>query len=129
MGIWGSAVVAVIALGIGHMAPLSPLKYRGDPEREVNITFKDPTAVHLLCGGELYKGYQIYACAKVGGNWVIMPNPCPHTQESYARLLCHELGHTNGWPANHPDPQAYEEYPNTLSAGRDTRQSVDKTPR
>lgn len=28
-------------------------------------------------------------------------NPCDHPDQSYARLLCHEVAHTKGWPADH----------------------------
>lgn len=122
MGIWANCFTSLCALAIGHMAPLPNSDYGGLPRREVSITFKDPVAVHLLCGGELNKNYQIFACAGVNRNWIIMPDPCRHTEESYARLLCHELGHTKGWPANHPNAIHYNES-NTLSAGLDIRQT------
>lgn len=107
----GLLVSALVAFGLGHMAPLPPVEYQNYLNEDVKITFYDPTTVHLKCGGELYKGYQIFACAKVGGPWIKMPDPCRHTDESYARLLCHELGHSKGWPADHPNP-IYYEYPN-----------------
>jgi antirestriction protein ArdC len=33
---------------------------------------------------------------------LIMPDPCkfPAT-DNYARLMCHELGHLDGWPGSH----------------------------
>lgn len=32
-----------------------------------------------------------------------LPNPCSVVDGGwYADLLCHEMGHANGWPANHP---------------------------
>ena len=36
------------------------------------------------------------------GERIILPNPCtfPET-DRYAALLCHELGHANGWTMNH----------------------------
>ena len=38
------------------------------------------------------------------GERMVMPNPCnfPDT-DRYAHLLCHELGHANGWPPTHGD--------------------------
>jgi antirestriction protein ArdC len=33
-----------------------------------------------------------------------MPNPCAFPDsDAYAHLLCHELGHANGWPPTHGD--------------------------
>ena len=107
MGMWVNCLMTLAAFGIGHMAPLPPEQYQVPINEEVKITFKDPIAVHQLCGGELYKGYQIFACAKVGGPWIIMPDPCRYKDESYARLMCHELGHTKGWPADHPNAIPY----------------------
>jgi len=36
------------------------------------------------------------------GGRIIAPNPCsfPDT-DAYARILCHEIGHANGWPSTH----------------------------
>lgn len=36
------------------------------------------------------------------GQTVYMPNPCEFRGDRYADLLCHEAGHVQGWPANHP---------------------------
>lgn len=36
---------------------------------------------------------------------ITMPNPCKTaTPGWYERTLCHELGHVNGWPADHSTP-------------------------
>lgn len=32
---------------------------------------------------------------------IVAPNPCDFTGESFALVMCHELGHANGWPADH----------------------------
>lgn len=43
------------------------------------------------------------ACANQG--WIILPNPCTFGEVSvrgtFAYFSCHELGHNNGWPADH----------------------------
>ena len=42
----------------------------------------------------------ITGCASEG--WITVSNPCMSlTTGWYARTLCHELGHVNGWPVNH----------------------------
>jgi|GEM_PF-2869744 len=34
----------------------------------------------------------------VGPDWtIITPDPCAYPDQSYARLLCHELAHAKGW--------------------------------
>jgi len=38
----------------------------------------------------------IEACTR--GTLIVMPNPCRWPgRESYAELMCHELGHVSGW--------------------------------
>lgn len=96
------ASAAPVAPAIGHMAPLPPLEYNKPVNKVVEVTFTHPVLVHLACGGDIPSDLQIFACARVNGNRMIVPDPCLHTEESYARLLCHELGHINGWPADHP---------------------------
>lgn len=105
MGIWANIVAGLVAFNIGHAAPLPPPEYNTRLDKPVKIVFTDPIFVHLGCGGQLPSEYQIFACARVNGDRILMPDPCAHTEESYARLLCHELGHIKGWPADHPNPQ------------------------
>jgi hypothetical protein len=41
------------------------------------------------------------ACVR-GDNIIHTDNPCDHPDQSYARLLCHEIAHAaHGWPAEH----------------------------
>jgi hypothetical protein len=49
--------------------------------------------------GEPPKGKRFLGCAR--GNRVAMPNPCGIPNEQFARIMCHELGHVNGWTADH----------------------------
>lgn len=39
------------------------------------------------------------ACTR--GRTIYMPNACAWS-DPYAVLLCHEIGHVNSWPADHP---------------------------
>jgi hypothetical protein len=33
---------------------------------------------------------------------LILPNPCPLAEvDLYAAIVCHEIGHLNGWPKGH----------------------------
>lgn len=79
-----------------------PVRYRGD--RSVMVEFVAPDKVEQACGlAKPVCGYRMMACRR--GNRLIMPNPCAgnHIVEPYGKLLCHELGHANGWPAYHGD--------------------------
>jgi hypothetical protein len=35
---------------------------------------------------------------------ITLPDPCPFafTGDHYAQIVCHEMAHVNGWPADHP---------------------------
>ncbi len=77
-----------------------PERYRANAAFTVEL--KDQAGIDRSCQplfGEPPKGMKTDACAT--GERVILPNPCDYPEESYARMLCHELGHVNGWPPTH----------------------------
>jgi len=78
-----------------------PARFRAD--NQVEVVFRSPTEVARICGGGTPPtcGMQILACQQ--GGKIYMPNPCGSAEEFYGRLLCHELGHLNGWPSTHGD--------------------------
>jgi hypothetical protein len=78
-----------------------PVNYQGDATATVQFVNQDQ--IDSLCG-KAPKGFQTEACQT--GPKIILPNPCSaeFKGEVYARLSCHELGHLNGWPSNHPRP-------------------------
>lgn len=44
-----------------------------------------------------------YSGCYQGDGVIWMINPCTYAaRDDYALTLCHELGHHNGWPGNHP---------------------------
>jgi hypothetical protein len=61
------------------------------------VAFATPEGIALACGGAVG---EIIACASVDagdGNWIAAPHPCQFPNDPYAVVLCHELGHNNGW--------------------------------
>jgi hypothetical protein len=81
-----------------------PVRYQGNARARV-VTMS-PAAVNGYCAaapnlGAPPPGYHWGACTTADGI-MFLPNPClsPPTDE-YAHLLCHELGHVNGWPPTH----------------------------
>lgn len=82
---------------------LPPVKYM--PGAIFTIGTALPKQVHETCLGKdtLPPGTIIFACTAMQTDAVLMPNPCLYWWETYAALFCHEQGHVNGWPADHPD--------------------------
>lgn len=66
----------------------------------VLVQFVAPERLAAVCKSH---GAKVVAAAcTVDRKLVILPNPCKRFKDtSYAQLTCHELGHVNGWPANH----------------------------
>jgi hypothetical protein len=80
----------------GTLRHLPPLRYQGNNTVRVSFGTVDK------CGG-----INVAGCVRFGfGGEKIMhlPQPCLQSREGdFASLVCHELGHVNGWGANHHD--------------------------
>lgn len=51
----------------------------------------------------LYRGTGLaHACTSDGK--ITITNPCDYPDQPYARLLCHETSHVNGWDSQHSTP-------------------------
>ena len=69
-----------------------PARYQGDVT--AGVVFTSEGRVQRMCP-------QIsYAVGCTVGGTIYVPNPC-RWNDPYATLLCHEMGHVNGWPAGH----------------------------
>lgn len=80
----------------GFSPALPPKQYQGDTRVQVRFT----ASASAMCGIIKASAGSI-ACAPVGGDLIIAPNPCTW-RDPYAKMMCHELGHANGWAAGHP---------------------------
>jgi len=94
-------IVLAIAMAkperVGGFSPdLPPKQYRDDIRVQVRFT----ESAQAMCGIIKAPAGSI-ACAPVGGDLIIAPNPCAW-RDPYAKMMCHELGHANGWKADHP---------------------------
>lgn len=78
-------------------ASMPPERYQ--QSRPVMVEIVSPEMVASRC---IQRGAVVPAMACANTEFITMPNPCQY-QDWYARLLCHELGHVNGWPAHHPE--------------------------
>jgi hypothetical protein len=96
-------ILGLAALLAGSTSPYDdgypPLRFQGDATATVEFTYD----VHPSCGKDP-PGKRLEACQS--GPRITLPNPCDPAfkGEAFARLSCHELGHFNGWPGDHPRP-------------------------
>ena len=102
--LWISSLLA----GCMTVAPLEPVKnapleFRGD--NTVAVEFVSPMLVGARCaqrGAHIFGVPQLSSMGCGDGRMITMPNPCQTiTSGWYARLLCHELAHANGWSRTH----------------------------
>lgn len=82
---------------------MPPHKYRGNIIA-TQVTFTDNVARDCAKAGlKDVIGTEVKACAIISDNRreVVILNPCLATGP-YARDFCHEVGHLNLWPYDHP---------------------------
>lgn len=74
-----------------------PERYQGNAI--VVVRFDERLEIERICSERV--GHYAMACADVGRGSIYTENPCGVQDGWYAELLCHELAHRNGWPADH----------------------------
>ena len=78
-----------------------PARFQRDTSFVLEV--RDQAGINRICDplfGRPPAGMKTDACHT--GRKVVAPNPCSYPQtETYARLLCHEMAHANGWPPTH----------------------------
>jgi hypothetical protein len=74
-------------------------------DNTVTTHFTNQAGVDRLCG-KAPPGYRTLGCSYRGKREIVLPNPCSGEfgNEDFAKLVCHELAHANGWPGDHPRP-------------------------
>jgi hypothetical protein len=105
-------LLSILVTGFLNFMPYRdtpPAEYTGDAsalvyfranEEVINTACKNKNPATMILGC-------VYRPTKSGEPMLmIIGNPCDYPDERYARHVCHELGHVNGWPANHPDRQS-----------------------
>jgi hypothetical protein len=94
----------LLTVAWGHNTPnfdgWPPARYAGNAAAYVHFT--DQKRISARCD-EKGDPLPSEACSFGPPNEIYMPNPCSFPpSDDYARLMCHEIGHLNGWPDNHP---------------------------
>lgn len=85
---------------IKEIAP--PQRFQGD--KVAVVVFGGRPVIEYLCGKPNADGVGPIACTGEKKHTTVMalPNPCAFADfDFYAAIVCHELGHANGWPASH----------------------------
>lgn len=86
------------------LAPLADYTMPPDIYRKDNtvvVTFAKPELVQELCGRHGVP--ELIGCANLVPPSMIVPNPCAFPSEVYARIVCHEAAHSQGWTYKHED--------------------------
>lgn len=101
------ALLALLPLSVSTQYPVTavfdgwpPPRFQHMPDRAVHILF-GRTAINAECG---YMRWPliIEACADPDSRLLVMPDPCKFpADDNYARLMCHEVAHLDGWGATH----------------------------
>lgn len=81
--------------------------YRRDASAHVH--FVDQEHITAFCDAGEPDDPDYYTVACQSGFRLYLPNPCTYgDSDEYARIVCHELGHLNGWPDNHPGARRHK---------------------
>jgi hypothetical protein len=97
------AAVSALAVAAGpslFSAARPPARFTADATFVVEV--RGQAQIDQRCQGLFGvppAGMKTDACSIEGR--AIMPNPCAYPDESYARMLCHEMAHVNGWSSQH----------------------------
>ena len=98
----GFGAVAALLGATLFSSAAPPERYRQDATFTLSVT--DQPTIEATCQplfGIPPEGRETLGCTTA--TTVVLPNPCGFPEDEYARMLCHELAHVNGWPATH-DP-------------------------
>lgn len=103
LGALSAASAQPIALGTVNSG-MPPERFRGNAASVV--VFTDRAGIEAICGKSEPPNIML-ACRRAfpnGTPLVVMPNPCLLGEsEFFAKIMCHEMGHVNGWTGNHEE--------------------------
>jgi hypothetical protein len=92
----GLAVTACATIQSIDPVQTPPVRYQADTT--ASVEFMAAERIMPRC---LERGAAVLANACADRSLITITNPCAYQGESYAKRLCHEMGHINGWPADH----------------------------
>jgi len=97
-------IIALVVNSLTGCAAYQAIDYVQTPPREfqgpatAQVEFIPAEAVLFRC---INRGI---ANACTTDNRITITNACAYPDQPYARLMCHEMAHVNGWDAQHSTP-------------------------
>lgn len=117
MKVFAAAAALVIDLYSLPPRPLPPVEYQNGTASLV-VFVNSQEEMDQICSGamkaKLREDYIFVGCAartKNGTPFMFVSNPCNYPEDLYARSVCHEMGHINGWV--HANPPTEQTSPQT----------------
>lgn len=83
--------LALMAVEPPHVIPEPPARFQHD--QNVDVFFTNDSGITSNCPEGSY------SCAN--DKIIFLPNPCTIKGDWFAAVVCHELGHVNGWTQEH----------------------------
>ena len=109
------ALLAFSIVGCATMQSIDPVQTppaRFQSDTTATVEFLSAEAITPRC---IERGVLIPANACADTRLITITNPCAYPGESYARRLCHEMGHINGWDAKHRNTPLASDSPQALA--------------
>jgi hypothetical protein len=111
-------LMALLGLSITACATMQSI----DPVQTPPAQFRKGTtatveflAAHEIIPRCIERGAKVLANACADTRTITITNPCEYPGESYAKRLCHEMGHINGWNTAHQDIRPASESPQAMA--------------
>jgi hypothetical protein len=102
MALLGLSITACATMQSIDPVQMPPARFQANTTATVEFL-----AAEMIIPRCLERGAMILANACADTKLITITNPCNYQGESYARRLCHELGHINSWPADHSNPRVF----------------------
>ena len=106
----GLAVTACATMQSIDPVQTPPVRFQSDTT--ASVEFMAAEAIMPRC---IERGAMVLANACADRELITITNPCAYPSESFAKRLCHELGHINGWDAGHRNIPPASESPQALA--------------
>lgn len=99
LALLGLAVTACATLQSIDPVQTPPARFQSDTTATVEFL-----AAERIIPRCIERGAKMLANACADTKLITITNPCAYKGESYAKRLCHEMGHINGWANDHAKP-------------------------
>jgi len=110
------ALIGLTMTGCATMQSIEPVQMpptRFQSDTTASVEFMAAGRIIPRC---LERGVMMPAIACADTKLITITNPCAYQGESYAKRLCHEMGHVNGWDAGHRNIPPASESPQAKAA-------------